>query len=35
LSSVASLLVQAEAGLRAHFAFPDSHRRQIRSNNPH
>jgi len=32
--AVAELLTRAEAGLLAHFAFPESHRRQIRSTNP-
>jgi transposase-like protein len=32
--AVAELLTSAEAGLLAHFAFPESHRRQIRSTNP-
>ena len=32
--AVADLLTSAEAGLLAHFAFPESHRRQIRSTNP-
>jgi putative transposase len=31
---VAGLLVEAEADLLAHFTFPESHRRQIRSTNP-
>jgi len=31
---VADLLTEAEADLLAHMAFPDSHRRQIRSTNP-
>jgi transposase-like protein len=31
---VADLLGEAEPDLLAHFAFPDSHRRQIRSTNP-
>jgi transposase-like protein len=31
---VAELLAEAEPDLLAHFAFPDSHRRQIRSTNP-
>lgn len=32
--AVAELLTRAEPDLLAHFAFPDSHRRQIRSTNP-
>jgi putative transposase len=32
--AVAELLTSAEAGLLAHFAFPEPHRRQIRSTNP-
>jgi transposase-like protein len=32
--SVAELLIDAEADLLSHFAFPASHRRQIRSTNP-
>jgi transposase-like protein len=32
--AVAELLTDAEADLLAHFTFPDSHRRQIRSTNP-
>jgi putative transposase len=32
--AVAALLADAEADLLAHFTFPDSHRRQIRSTNP-
>jgi len=32
--AVADLLTRAEAGLLAHSAFPESHRRQIRSTNP-
>ena len=32
--AVAELLTRAEPGLLAHFAFPESHRRQIRSTNP-
>jgi transposase-like protein len=32
--AVAELLTRAEAGLLAHFDFPESHRRQIRSTNP-
>ena len=32
--AVAELLTRAEAGLLAHFAFPETHRRQIRSTNP-
>lgn len=32
--AVASLLTRAEAGLLAHFDFPEPHRRQIRSTNP-
>ena len=32
--AVAELLTRAEAGLLAHFAFPEPHRRQIRSTNP-
>ena len=32
--AVADLLTRAEAGLLAHFDFPESHRRQIRSTNP-
>jgi putative transposase len=32
--AVASLLTDAEPDLLAHFTFPDSHRRQIRSTNP-
>jgi len=32
--AVAELLVDAEADLLAHMAFPESHRRQIRSTNP-
>jgi putative transposase len=32
--AVAELLTRAEAGLLAHFNFPESHRRQIRSTNP-
>ncbi len=31
---VAELLVEAETDLLAHFTFPESHRRQIRSTNP-
>jgi transposase-like protein len=31
---VADLLTDAEPDLLAHFAFPESHRRQIRSTNP-
>jgi putative transposase len=31
---VAELLTDAEPDLLAHFAFPESHRRQIRSTNP-
>ncbi len=32
--AVAELLTDAEPDLLAHFTFPDSHRRQIRSTNP-
>ena len=32
--AVAELLTRAEPGLLAHFDFPESHRRQIRSTNP-
>ncbi|MGQ0805789.1 MAG: transposase [Actinomycetota bacterium] len=32
--AVAELLTAAEPDLLAHFAFPESHRRQIRSTNP-
>ena len=32
--AVADLLTSAEADLLVHFAFPESHRRQIRSTNP-
>ncbi len=32
--AVADLLTEAEPDLLVHFTFPDSHRRQIRSNNP-
>jgi putative transposase len=32
--AVAELLTRAKAGLLAHFAFPETHRRQIRSTNP-
>jgi putative transposase len=32
--AVAALLVEAEADLLAHYAFPEGHRRQIRSTNP-
>jgi putative transposase len=32
--AVAQLLLDAEAGLLAHFTFPETHRRQIRSTNP-
>ena len=32
--AVADLLTSAEAGLLAHFGFPEPHRRQIRSTNP-
>ena len=32
--AVAELLTRAEAGMLAHFDFPESHRRQIRSTNP-
>ena len=32
--AVADLLLDAEADLLAHFAFPEAHRRQIRSTNP-
>jgi putative transposase len=32
--AVAELLIEAEPDLLAHFAFPESHRRQIRSTNP-
>jgi len=31
---VASLLLEAEPDLLAHFTFPENHRRQIRSTNP-
>ena len=34
LPAVAELLTEAEADLLAHFAFPESHRRQIRSHQP-
>jgi len=33
-SAVAELLAEAEPDLLAHFAFPEAHRRQIRSTNP-
>lgn len=32
--AVAALIAEAEPDLLAHFTFPDSHRRQIRSTNP-
>jgi transposase-like protein len=32
--AVAKLLLDAEADLLAHFSFPETHRRQIRSTNP-
>lgn len=34
LSAVADLLADAEDDLLAHFTFPETHRRQIRSTNP-